>query len=866
MKSIPALLTCLLACLAAFPLPAQPAEESTVFEGVNLSGLTQTRQLGDLPELYEPDPADGRRFRLRRDTVQIPLGEAWITFSAEHNVSWLNKVPGRNPANYFGPIPGDAFEHFRLEEKFIAQLRKDSASDVEYRLDLMLRTGHPRLRERAIRIMTAGLAPDISAETRAYHVGRFKSLATGLEGGDADRLRQAIAQTEARIHELTLALPDSDYSPGNDALEREGKLGDGMKPDRPVPAAAWGEPKDGLRAAAVFSPTGAALGQEITVWLLVENVGDREIRFGSSDVMQTAQPRIVRPDGTEVQARSSWYSGLSPIRRHKLQPGERLTLARKTLSFEPRNSQREAGFGMSRVATGPGEYRVRYESVLATGSAWTREADGLMHRTYPARGEWSGHLATAETWLVISGQDPAAAVPAEANPGKVLAAAPARSSKARPTSIQLTVLDAEGRPVPEFHVVAGVKSSVSPRRDPEIVNWQPHTLRTGQGGTLDWPMAKAYDPMALRVEADGFAPQTFAWLNRKEPHDLEFRLQPDPGLAGLVLGPDGQPAANATVALAMVQRDAVIEEGRLRHAGQTPPARLADRWRWPRMATTDAGGRFQLPAENDPTAALLVVHEKGVRELSLADFQRGADGLGQPGSPMRQVKLQAWGRVEGRAQWGDIPGAGRKVSLSIHRDTYGYPGVIAQYESVTTDASGRFTFERVLPGLTQFSCPLKVDGGEASGISEINLPGLTTHLTVAPGRNTALLGGQGRTLRGRLIGRDSFADITLRFHPTAPRVGFGGDPGIWSAWTALRESPLGPAFHRGGLKLAADGTFEIPAVFPGSYQLFIQRAGQPEHLAAGSFHVPPETPGQPRAPLDIGEFRCRTAPAPIETR
>src|SRR4030095_788317 len=128
---------------------------------------------------------------------------------------------------------------------------------------------------------------------------RFRALAENLGGDDVAPLRAAIAQTEKAIDDVTVTLPDSDYSPGNDALERQGKLQEGMKPSVAVPGAAWGGAFQGLRAAAVFSTTEAALGQEISVWLLVENTSDQEIRFGSSDVIQSARSKITRADGTE---------------------------------------------------------------------------------------------------------------------------------------------------------------------------------------------------------------------------------------------------------------------------------------------------------------------------------------------------------------------------------------------------------------------------------------------------------------------------------------------------------------------------------------------------------------------------------------
>ena len=838
MKTKSALRSLLVAMLMS-PLAVLQAADARMFEGVNLDELKQVQQLKDMPEIYERDPDNGRRFRLRRSVVQLPLGEAWVTYNPERSAAYLNKVPGENAATYFGPVAGDALEIFKIEARFITTLRKDYAGDVMYRLELMLRTGHEALRERAVRIMTAGLAPDITAEVRANHVPKFKELAAGLEADEGAPLRAAIAQTEARIEELTATLPDTEYSPGNEELARQGRLQDWMKADRPVPAEAWGKPVQGLRAAAVFSTTRPKLEDEVTVWLLVENAGDREIRFGCSDVTQGARIRVARPYQMALDVKTAWYTGMSPIQRYKLKPGERVTLAKKHVVFGASKSTGDPGFGGARVPHGPGEFLVHYESVLSTGMAWQREDDGLMHRTLPAKGEWSGWLNTGETRLVVAGEpEPAPAAPA---------ATPAKREATGTKSILLNVQDAETKtPVPEFRVIAGVKFSAGRTGEPEIITWQPHTLRLGQDGALSWPLAKAYDSMALRVEADGYAPQVFAWLEKNKAHDVDFQLTEDKGISARVLTPDGKPAAGATVALAMVQREAVIDHGMLRHAKDALPEKESDLWRWPRFVKADADGRFHLPPENDPTAAVLIIHESGVREMALADFKKAPD-----------VTLQPWGRIEGHARWGETPDTSRTVSLSVHRDSYGYPGVIAQSEKTISGADGSFIFERVLPGLVQLSCPMPAMSDNKSGVSEVNFSGMTSHLTVQSGKNSALLGGQGRTVMGRLTGRESWTDVTFHFHPTAPHFGREGDTSMWTAWSAWQKSSIGRVFFRDGLKVNADGTFEIPGVLPGNYQIFFARAGEKAHLATSQFVVPAETPGTKPEPHSIGELRCR---------
>jgi len=93
--------------------------------------------------------------------------------------------------------------------------------------------------------------------------------------------------------------------------------------------------------------------------------------------------------------------------------------------------------------------------------------------------------------------------------------------------IRITAIHATGRnPIKEFWVIAGTRPQVGGEQAKEVVNWQPHTLRAGHEGELIWPLDKAYDEMALRVEADGYAPQVMAWLEKKKaPQNIVFELR-----------------------------------------------------------------------------------------------------------------------------------------------------------------------------------------------------------------------------------------------------------------------------------------------------------------------------------------------------
>ena len=392
------------------------------------------------------------------------------------------------------------------------------------------------------------------------------------------------------------------------------------------------------------------------------------------------------------------------------------------------------------------------------------------------------------------------------------------------------------KPILEFRVIAGVRPANAGGSD-ATVNWQPHTLRLGRDGILDWPLDSAYEEMALRIEADGWTPATTAWLKKSEgSKDLSITLAEDPGIRGRVLTPSGKPAAGATLALAMVQREAVIRDGKLRGLGEPAPEKESDQWRRPVFVQTDVDGRFVAPQLKDASAALLIVHESGVREMPLSDLERASE-----------VKLAGWGHVEGRVLWQDKPGTNEEVSLTAHRDTFGYPGVVAQYEHTKTDAEGRFVFDKVLPGRAQISRPITRDD------NAFMLPGLFTHIDVnTEGSTPAVIGGRGRTVKGRLTGRGSWEGVSLSIFPTAPHIGFPSDDAQWAAYGDFKASSIGPIFFRDGLKPEPDGSFVFPKVLPGAYQLFVDSDGRRQ--SGGGVTVEPEKGDGSDKPLELGEI------------
>ncbi len=444
--------------------------------------------------------------------------------------------------------------------------------------------------------------------------------------------------------------------------------------------------------------------------------------------------------------------------------------------------------------------------------------------------------------------------------------APDKLAEARQNGIQIKVMDAEGKPLKDFRVIAGVPSSVSAEfekaHNVKVANWQSHTLHFGHREGLIWPLDKAYDDMALRVEADGYVPQMVAGLDRKKGgQELSFKFVPDQGVSGSVTLPDGKsPASKATVVLAMIRRnfrylakEAHSDDIADLAGGPTTPR---EQWDRPRSVSADDAGKFTLPTEIDPTAVVLIYHQDGVLEMSYAKW------LVNP-----NVTLQPWGRIRGRVHWGDRVGAGETIDLSVnHGDAYGYPDIISQSDSTTADAEGNFTFERVLPGLAQLSIPFKTKDAKGAEFTTYQ-DGMTIHADVKAPQTEVTMGGVGRLVKGQLMGRDNWDGVTFHFHPTAPHIGFAGDDMMWQAWRDFQNSPKGPVFFRDGLKVNVDGSFAIPGMLPGRYQIFFSKDGEKSHVASSQFTVEVEKPNVKPAPLILPEIKAikeEGRPAPPE--
>jgi hypothetical protein len=120
----------------------------------------------------------------------------------------------------------------------------------------------------------------------------------------------------------------------------------------------------------------------------------------------------------------------------------------------------------------------------------------------------------------------------------------------------------------------------------------------------------------------------------------------------------------------------------------------------------------------------------------------------------------------------------------------------------------------------------------------------------AGGATTAVLGGPGQVVSGRLTGLDSYKGVTLRIHPRAPHIGMPGDEAQWNGWAALRKDSLGSTVFRDAVPVEPDGTFRIEGLVPERYQIIVNPA---DDKLRGGAEVTVEPAGGERRqePLEI---------------
>ena len=392
------------------------------------------------------------------------------------------------------------------------------------------------------------------------------------------------------------------------------------------------------------------------------------------------------------------------------------------------------------------------------------------------------------------------------------------------------VKDAEtGKPLPTFRLIRGLAFSNNPR-----VAWMTREASEFSGGRYTFRQDEPYDGYAIRIEADGYKPaESRVFRPGEESPTFDFamtRALAADLLSGIIVRPDGKPAAGAEVALATPEHPLIFEAGR----------RAFGRGNGMSIAKTGPDGRFSF---DRPTGAFLIaaMSDDGYSEATPEAFAK-SDAL----------TLRPWGKIKGRARIGRKPAANEVIALDRRGVMPRGPrGVHGFYQMETrANAQGEFIFDRVIPGPNEVSRVIITEFGNGSS----QYMGCWQEpVDVAPGQTVLVhIGARGRPVIGRIVLHDA--------------------PGGHVNWRQNRPATLTKArgfnllpdprrFDRYAANLDKDGRFRIDDVPPGRYELTVtidapaaaERPGPVQEL--GVVKVPVEVlKGDDDVPVDLGEI------------
>jgi len=453
-------------------------------------------------------------------------------------------------------------------------------------------------------------------------------------------------------------------------------------------------------------------------------------------------------------------------------------------------------------------------------------------------------------------------------------------NKAKPVQVKVIgrVADADtGLPLPDFYVTTGAQN-----RDLASFDWEEKSRALFTQGEFAVSAAREKLPPAVLIEAEGYLPQSSGPIAGMEAH-LNFLLKKGAGPSGVVLTPDGRPAAGCPVYFSRL-KDLVFLEG-----PKLSPASKSSRTR---SAVTDRAGRFSFAPDLD-AFALLVADDAGFAEVKLENFN-------SPG----EIRLQPWARVEGALMIGALPGSNETVRLADAFAPYAdYPRPMPPYSisvKTTTDGLGRFVFPRVPPVDVKIFHAAKTGraGADTLPITQI------TNLTLKAGETRAVtLGGRGRPVVGRVVLKNyhkpiawqdqlfwmdslapeppdcpNFQAVQRHYHAAMRAAKNQQDKDaafnryaeehdrVARQLRAYYSSPAGRGYwfskRRFVLRFSPDGSFRVDDVPGGKYQLTMdlrepdlkldRRHSPPIDLHRQEINVPDSPDGRAAAPLDLG--------------
>jgi len=348
------------------------------------------------------------------------------------------------------------------------------------------------------------------------------------------------------------------------------------------------------------------------------------------------------------------------------------------------------------------------------------------------------------------------------------------------------------------------------RRDPDFAY--------GSNGQFAINITEYYHEILVLIEANGYepaiSPPMDANANRLTCEIALKRAEAEEAVRGVVVLPDGSPAADVPVALGTSEKPVVL--GRLKFIN------LDDYT----ATRTDMEGRFFFTT---PIAARLVaaVNQNGIGSVLIAGTDRAVS-----------IHLQPWGRIEGVLRLKTQPISGRELILdSMQQPDSGQTvSLVTGVYTTRTDDEGNFAFDQVPPG--RFHLYLS---GEAIGRSASHV----TLLEIQPGATAVVqIGGTGSIVSGRLAlsGPEQATDWSKRLVYAVVRTRIPYPPGLSLSarpeWLRQYEQTEEGRARIGdwsqfALDAQSDGSFTVEDVPPGDYEVCGQLLDAPLNPAVG---------------------------------
>src|SRR5262249_52523308 len=140
-----------------------------------------------------------------------------------------------------------------------------------------------------------------------------------------------------------------------------------------------------------------------------------------------------------------------------------------------------------------------------------------------------------------------------------------------------------GRPLPGFRLIRGQKFGGK-----DETHWAENEAVEVAGGRYTTRFSQTCDAFLVRVEAPGYQPaESRAFRPTDASQTFDFALRRGGGLSGVVLLPDGQPAAGAEVVLATKELGYLMRAGRFDRMSNFPTVRTGPDGRFALHPTVD---------------------------------------------------------------------------------------------------------------------------------------------------------------------------------------------------------------------------------------------------------------------------------------